>query len=413
MKKDDRPFSGIKVLCVARVYAAPFAAYQLALHGAEVINVEDPDTGDGTRSNGSAACKPFIEKKMSPPFLAHAAGKKSLALNLRTTEGREIFKKLAETSDVLIENLRAGSMDAMGLGYSDLQAINPRLIYASLTGYGQTGPKRRDAAIDPVIQAASGLMSITGTQESGPVRVGATVVDYASGFALTTGILTALFHRERSGRGQQVDVSMLETALVMMSATLSEVVNTGHAPKRVGNRSATNNHVSDVFECGDGRYLMIAATRVNHRAKLWQVLERPDIPLDARFKDTAAMQAHGEALHDAIKRTTLTRTAQVWEDLLNTAGVPCMKINSIAEIADHPQIKARELFQQFDAVPGLERSIRVPRASYKLSAAPAHTTTPPPMLGAHTDEILRALGYEDAALARMRQEGIIGSATGA
>ncbi len=408
--QQQRPFSGIKVLGVTRVYAAPFAAYQLALHGAEVINIEDPGDGDTTRTNGGPNCKPYIARHMSPPFLAHAAGKKSLTLNLRTDDGKAIFKQLAAKADILIENLRGGSMEAMGLGYQDIRAINPRIIYASLTGYGHAGSKKRDAAIDAVIQAASGLMSLTGKPESGPVKVGATVVDYASGLALTTGILTALFHRERTGEGQHVDVSMLESALLLMSGTMSDVMNAGLETKLTGNGSANGSHVSDVFACADERFIMIAANKANLRPKLWKALERPDIPLDARFKDLESIRANYSALYAEIERTTRTRPAQEWEDRLNAEGAPCMKVNTLAEIVRHPQLEARGFFQSFENVHAYPGKVDVPLTSYRLSATPPHADTPPPVLGAHTEEILRGLGYGDADFEKLRGNGTIGDA---
>ena len=390
----------LKVLGVTRVYAAPFAAYQLALHGAEVINIEDPGGGDTTRTGGGPNCRPYIEKGMSPPFLAHAAGKKSMTLNLRTNEGKAIFRQLA--ADILIENLRGGSMDAMGLGYQDIRAINPRIIYASLTGYGHVGPNKRDAEIDPVIQAASGLMSLTGKPESEPVKVGATVADYASGLALTVGILTALFHRERTGGGQHVDVSM----------PMSDVMNGGLEPKLNGNRSANGAHVNDVFPCADGRFVMISANKANLREKLWKALERPDIPLDPRFRDLEAMRANYDALYVEIERTTRARPAQEWEDRLNAAGVPCMKVNTLAEVVRHPQLEARGFFQSFENVHAFAGRIDVPLTSYRLSATPPHADTPPPALGAHTGEILRGLGYADADIEKLRQNGTIGGSGG-
>ncbi len=402
----QRPFSGIKVLGVTSAYAAPFAAYQLALHGAEVINIEEPDKGDYARTLGNVHAKALIDRKMGTAFLAHGAGKKSITLNLRSAEGKEVFLKLARDADVIMENLRAGSMDSYGLGYEAIRQINPRIVYCSLTGYGQTGPRRRDGAIDPVIQAASGLMSITGTPESGPLTAGATVADYASGFAFALGVVTALFHRERTGQGQRVDVSMLESMLMLMSSTVSDVMNAGLVPRLVGNGSQNNSQVMATFKCSD-THIFIGATQENRRQKLWRALDRMDIPADPRFRDLDAIRANFEALRTEMTRTLSTKTAKEWETILNDAGVPCTKVNTIAEIVEDPQIKARQFYRRFDEVPGLDRAINVPLASYVLSETPASVDTPPPVLGAHTEEVLKGLGYTEPQIARLRESGIV------
>lgn len=233
----DSPFADIRVLAVARVVAAPFSTYQLALHGADVISIEAADgKGDQARCTGNAKSKEYIKHLMAPHFLSHASNKRSITLNLSSERGKEVFLKLAKTADVVVENFRTGSMERKGIGYSVLSELNPRLIYCALTGYGQTGPKRYDAAIDPSIQAGSGMMSITGSPQSGPMKMGAPITDYFAGLGMALGIVTALFHREKTGKGQFVDVSLLEAAIVMMSNVVGETLATGTNPELIGNR---------------------------------------------------------------------------------------------------------------------------------------------------------------------------------
>ena len=211
----DQAFSGIKVLAVARIVAAPFASYQLAMHGADVIHIEQPGVGDSSRTSGNLAT-PFHKAEMAHTFLAYNSNKRSITLAINTPPGQEVFRRMVKDADVVIENLRGGTMARYGLGYEDLQKINPRIIFCSVTGYGQTGPKKSDPAIDGVIQAVSGMMSITGTPESGPLKTGSTIVDYCTGYAAALAIVSALFQRSRTGMGQSIDVSMLETAITMM-----------------------------------------------------------------------------------------------------------------------------------------------------------------------------------------------------
>jgi CoA:oxalate CoA-transferase len=402
----QQAFAGLKVLTVAKVYAAPFAAYQLGLHGADVICIEEPGKGDSTRTGGSASSKPFSDRHMGTAFLAHGANKRSLTLNLRTPEAQAIFKKLAAEADVIIENLRTGDMERYGLGYEAIRAINPRIIYSSLTGYGQTGPKRRDAAIDMVIQAASGLMSVTGTPESGPLRVGVTSVDYQSGLSLSLALVIALYHRERTGEGQRVDVSMLETALVCMSAMVSEVQNAGFEPKRVGNKSAAMTPVSDTIMCKD-THIMIASSNPDRRKRLFEAIGRPDILEDPRFATVELLRKNIDALYDAMNPVFAQRTAAEWEDILNKAGIPAMRIQSVREASEQPQVKERGLYHVFEDVPGLDRKVSVASAPYKLSRTPARLHSPPPTLGQHTEDILGKLGYGAEELACLREAGVI------
>ena len=406
MQQVQQPFTGLKVLAVARVFAAPFAAYQLALHGAEVITVEDPVKGDSTRTAGGSHAKKLTEAKMGVGYLAHASNKKSLTLNLKEPRAQAIFKQMIKDTDVLIENLRTGDMDRFGLGYEAMQAINPRLIYCSLTGYGQTGPKRRDAAIDVVIQAASGMMSVTGSPQSGPMKVGPTVVDYASGFSLALAITTALYQRERTGEGQRIDVSMLETALISMSAVVSDVQNAGLETKLNGNRTSANRPISNSLMCSD-THIVVAASSDLRRRRFLTGIGRMDMLDEARFATPDLMRENADAMYEEIEKTLKSRTAQEWEDILNEAGVPCMRVYKIKEIVEHPQIKERKLYHTFEHVPGIDKQVTVPLAPYKLSKGPAIAHSVPARLGQHTDEILKGLGFDAAQIQEMRQAGVV------
>lgn len=399
-------FAGLKVLAVARVYAAPFAAYQLALHGADVIHVEEPLAGDTTRTGGGAHAKAFTDAKMGTAFLAHAANKRSLTLNLREPEAQEAFRKLARDADIVIENLRTGDMERYGLSYETLRAQNPRLIYGSLTGYGQTGPKKRDAAIDMVVQAGSGMMSITGTEESGPVRSGTTVVDYLAGFSLTVALVTALYQRTQTGLGQRLDVAMLESALAGMSAIVSDVQNAGFVPRLMGNRSSTNTPISNTLKCSEG-YIMVAASNDRRRRRILEAIGRMDILDDSRFATVELMRQNYREMYAEIERTLAARTAHEWEGHLNKAGVPCMRVASLPEAVDCEQIRERRFYHTFDSAPGVAGKLTVPLAPYKMSMNKPLVHSPPPLLGQHTDEILRGAGYTEADISRMRGAGII------
>lgn len=405
--EDRRPFVGIKVLDVTRVLAGPFATYQLAILGAEVIKIEDPESGGDTLRYRRGSNPDYGANGMATFFLSQSANKKSVTLNLRTETGREIFRDLAKDADVVVENLRSGAMESYGLGYDDLARINPRLILCSVTGYGQTGPKRRHPAYDPVIQAASGMMSITGTAESAPLKLGPPIADYGTGLAAAFGIATALFERERSGKGQHVDVSMLDVALVMMGNLVTEVLTAGSTPKPHGNKSPAETYGNTCFRCADGRLIAIAAMEEHHRARLWQAMGRNDIPADPRFACNEARIVNVEALHEEMGKTFLERAAQEWEDLLNAVDVPAMRVRSIPEAIEQPQLEGRNLLHTIDAVPGIRGGTTVTLAPFMLSAGGARVDSPPPPLGAHTDAILKERGYTEEHLSILRTKGIL------
>ena len=267
-----RPFEGIRVIDVTHVLAGPFAAYQLAVLGADVIKVEHPDDPDQSRSGGTD--KALNNKNMGTSFLTQASNKRSIALDLKQEKDREILKKLVATADVFVENYRPGAFEALGLGYEELSKINPRLIYASFSAFGQKGPRGGQTAYDHVIQATSGIMAMTGTKDTHPVKLGSPVVDYSTGMTGAFALSAALFQRERTGRGQRIDMAMLDVAMILMSSLLTGYLRNGVHPKPHGNRHphATNG----AFETKDG-LVMLGASNLRQQARLWTLLGRPEM----------------------------------------------------------------------------------------------------------------------------------------
>ncbi len=399
-------FTGVKVLAVARVVAAPFAAYQLAMHGADVITIENPDDGDSARHTGDFGTD-FLRLGLARTFLSYNANKRSMTLRINTPEGQEVFRKLAASADVVIENLRGGTMARYGIGYEDLRKINPRIIFASVTGYGQNGPKKNDPAIDGAIQAASGMMSITGTPESGPLKTGSTIVDYATGYATAFTIATALFQRSSTGVGQAIDVAMLETAMTMMSGEVVRAITGGGTPPLVGNGSGKGGYVSNTYPCKEG-FIAIAAGAAPRRAKFWIAIHRTDIPKDPRFATDSAALAHMKEMDAEIIRTLSAKTAAEWEIILNKGGVPAMAVRDLSDAVHQEQLQHRKFFHQFDGDPEIGLPpFAVPTASYRMSGNPMKIKSMPPTLGKHTDEVLAEFGYTTQDIARLRGNGTV------
>src|SRR5881392_4468028 len=267
-----RPFEGIRVIDVTHVLAGPFAAYQLAVLGADVIKVEHPDEPDQSRSSGTD--KALNRRKMGTAFLTQASNKRSIALDLKLEKDREVLKKLVATADVFVENYRPGAFEALGLGYEALAAINPRLIYASFSAFGQSGPRGAQTAYDHVIQATSGIMAMTGTEDVHPIKFGAPAIDYATGMTGAFALASALFQRERTGRGQHIDMAMLDVAMILMSSHLTGYLRNGREPRPHGNKQpfATNS----AYSTKDG-LLMLGASNLRQQRRLWSVLGRPDM----------------------------------------------------------------------------------------------------------------------------------------
>ena len=379
-----RPFEGIRVIDVTHVLAGPFAAYQLAVLGADVIKVEHPDEPD--QSRGAGTDKALNRRNMGTSFLTHASNKRSIALDLKTEKDRAILKKLVATADVFVENYRPGAFAALGLGYDDLAAINPRLIYASFSAFGQAGPRGRQTAYDHVIQATSGLMAMTGTEEVHPVKFGSPAVDYATGMTGAFALASALFQRERTGRGQRIDMAMLDVAMILMSSHLTGYLRNGVHPKPHGNRHphATNS----AYPTRDG-LVMLGASNLRQQRRLWTALERPD--MIKRTNDERDQDRDRETA--ALAEIMRTRTADAWEQFLQARHVPAARVRTMGEALADPQLATRGVVHRHESVPGLEGGFGVPLAAFTFAHGGPRIDTPPPWLGQHNEEILGELGH--------------------
>ena len=341
---------------------------------------------------------------MSHSFMAQASNKRNMTLNIASPQGQDIFRKLAAESDVVVENLVAGSMKKYGLDYDALSKINPRLIYCSITGYGQSGPTYKRAAIDGAVQAASGLMSLSGTKDTGPMKVGFLMADYATGYAAALGIVSALYYRTQTGEGQYIDTAMLDTAMTMAGADVCEAATTGNYKQLRGN--GDGRFISNVFQCKEGR-LSVAATTPSRRERFWKAIGRMDMPVDPRFCDHDSVAQNYAAFTAEIEKTLASKTALEWEEIISNAGVASMAVRDLYQAVDNPQIRHRGLMHKFPMDAEIGYEVVVPKASYQLSKTPAHIHSPPARMGQHTDEVLQHLGFSKDAIAEMRKGGIV------
>jgi crotonobetainyl-CoA:carnitine CoA-transferase CaiB-like acyl-CoA transferase len=393
-----RPFEGIRIIDVTHVLAGPFAAYQLGLMGADVIKVEHPDDPDQSRDSGSD--NELNHAGMGTGFLTQGSNKRAITLNLKTGQGREILKKLVATADVLVENYRPGAFEALGLGYEDLRKINPKLIYASFSAFGQDGPKRTRTAYDHVIQSTSGIMAMTGTAEVNPIKIGAPAVDYATGTMGAYALSAALFQRERTGQGQRIDMAMLDVAMILMASHVTGYLRNGKHPKPSGNRMP--HATSMAYRTADGM-VMLGASNLRQQKRLWTVLERPD--LIKRTNDER--DADHDREEHALAEIMLTRTAAEWEEYLQARHVPASRVRTMGEALEDKQLASRGLLHRHETAPGIEGSFTVPVAAFKFAHDGPRIDRPPPMFGQHNEEVLAELGYSEQDIAEFRSAKII------
>lgn len=396
------PFEGIRIIDATHVLAGPFATYQLAVLGADVIKVESPTDPDQARLQGSD--RKLNDIGMGTAFMSQASNKKAVAIDFKKPTGREIMKKLLATADVFVENYRPGALEKLGLGYEDLAAINPALIYCSISAFGSTGPRRELTAYDNVIQAFSGMMSMTGDRQTGPLKSGAPVVDYATGTTAAFAITTALFQRERNGgKGQFVDVSMLDTALMLTSPYLTALLWNGKKPEPKGNTFPFA--TIGCYQASD-EPLMIAASNLTQQKRLWTALGREDM---IKENNNQRLDSHEEETR-VIAEIIGTMTASYWEKFLQNRRIPAARIRRLEETLVDPQIGARGILHSQPIEENDERELVVPISAFTLSAGERGITSGPQQVGAQTAELLTSLGYSSGDLQALKAAGVIGGA---
>lgn len=395
-----RPFEGVKILDFTQVLAGPYASYQLALLGADVIKVERREGEDMRRTPLS---REWAERGLAPAFQAINGNKRSLTLDLQKPEAIAIVKKLAAQVDVVMENFRPGVMDKLGIGYEALSAINPKLIYCAVSGFGQTGPDRLRPGYDGKMQALSGIMAITGHPETGPTRAGFAVCDVLSGATAAFGVSSALYQRDRTGKGQLIDVSMLEATMAFLSGQIADWSVAGHRQQLSGNQAVSRKTTANLFKAGDG-YILLAVNNEKQYRALMSALGCENTLSDPRFVDWFSRNENEPALRAIIEEALAAKPAREWETILEDAGAPCASIWKIEEVIDHPQIKARGAIQELDTPYG---RLRFAGSGFKLAHGGGRLDRMAPELGADTDSVLGELGFDAAEIAALRAKEIV------
>ena len=397
------PLAGIRVLDLTNVIAGPLASYQLALMGADVIKIEVPGIGDLSRKMGAdlAAGK----QGMGTSYLAFNANKKSVALNLKSKRGKDVFRRLAGTADVVLENFRPGAMARLDLSAEALLKLNPRLIYCAVSGFGQTGPLSERASYDQIIQCYAGLMSLTGDADTAPMKAGMVVCDTTAAITAAFAIAASLVRRGMTGEGEIIDVSMWDCARASMSArVISNYLNAGAEPGPIGNHSQTS-APSGTFMTGDGP-LNIVNNEQKQFAATCDALGLPALKDDPRFRERDDRMRNQPVLRSILERHLATDTAAVWEAKLVAAGVPAGPVYTVSQIAEHPQMRERGQLQTVH-VPALNRDVRIVGAGYRLGGEAMPVTAPPPALGEHTRAVLAEAGFSGADIAALADDGVI------
>jgi len=397
----QRMLEGIRVLDLTNVLAGPFASLHLALLGAEVIKVENPKDGDLARKLGIVP--EYNKKLMGTSFLAQNANKKSITLNTKTPEGKALFRRLVQDADVLVENFRPGVMDRLGLGYAALAELNPRLIYCAISGFGQTGPDALKPAYDQIIQGLSGEMAVNGDERLNPLRTGFPVCDTVGGLNAAFALMTALFHRERTGEGQFIDVALLDSIMPLMGWVAANLLIGGQAPALMGNDNFTA-APSGTFRTGDG-FINIAANKQEQWEAVCDVLDLPELKTDPRFQERDTRKRNRAQLTPLLEARLGTAGTDLWVERLNASDVPSGAILSLGEALRQPQVRHRGVLQKTTAAAAGE--IEVFGLTAQFEKGSGDVATPPPTLGQHNAEIYGRLALGEADLAALKAKGVI------
>lgn len=396
----SKPFAGVKILDFTRVLAGPYASYQLALLGADVIKIESREGDDmryGNRAND------WEKRGLAAPWVAVNGNKRSITMDLKQPKAIEVIKRLVPKVDVVMENFRPGVMDKLGIGYETLKPINPRLIYAAVSGFGQVGPDKGTAAFDGMIQAMSGLMSITGFPSNGPTRVGFAGADVMSGFTAAFGVASALYQRTHTGKGQLVDVAMIDAVTGFLAQQFTEHMMTGRVHEQAQNLSVTRKPTGNLFKTRDGWMVLAVMTDPQYQ-RLMKQLGREDALPDPKFKDWPTRIANNTALHGIVEEAMKQRTSAEWADIFARNDIPAGRVLSIPETVQLDHYGRRTIMQTVETEHG---PIKVVGSGFRMEHDGGSIDRPPAKLGQHTDEVLGEAGYSAAEIAEMRAAKVV------
>lgn len=395
----SRPFEGIRVLDLTHILAGPCCSFLLALLGAETIKIEAPGEPDESRGRGLDAA--LNAALMGTNYLAHGANKKSLTLDLKMEAGREIFRQLVKTADVVVENFRAGALSGLGLGYGDLNQLNPRLVYCSITGFGQSGPRARAPAYDNLIQAACGLMQLAGAEDGRPRTVGAPTIDYLTGMTAAFAIAAALLRREKTGTGVQIDCPMMESALMVMGHRVTQAYLAAEGAPATGNTGMYAGMT--YYETRDG-VLMMGAFNARQSKRLWSALDRPDYAELSSWDD---MARHAGEMRAFLAGKLKERSAAQWELYFKGLDIPAERVRTVQEALEIVEAKDVSFTVSFTTLGASEVPIRVPAFPFRYSSDGPQVTAEPPRMGQHNRELLSALGYGTKAIEELAAKGVV------